>query len=314
MVEVKNINKKYADNYAVKDLSFSVEKGCVYGFLGANGAGKTTTLNIITGCLGPDSGEVKICGKDIFENALEAKKHVGYLPEQPPLYPDMTVLEYLSFVAKAKAIKKDAFDPQLRSVIEKTSLKQVLHRLIKNLSKGFKQRVGLAAALLGEPDVLILDEPTVGLDPAQLIEIRELLKDYGKNHTVIISSHILSEIALICDRVLIISKGRFVVEDTPAALSEKASGKSIIKLCAKCPSDLALQLLKAVDGINASLVRNEEDSAELEISYSRRKDPREEIFFLFADKRIALTHFEQKQRSLEQVFLELTDQQKEKKH
>lgn len=312
MVEVNNINKKYSDNYAVKNLSFSVNKGCVYGFLGANGAGKSTTLNIITGCLSPDSGSVKICGFDIFEDALEAKKHIGYLPEQPPLYQDMTVLEYLSFVAKAKGIEKDKTDGELRNVIDQTALKQVLHRLIKNLSKGFKQRVGLAAALLGEPDVLILDEPTSGLDPAQLMDIRELLRDYGKEHTVIISSHILSEIALICDKVLIISGGCFVAEDTPEALSHRASGQTLIELTAKCSKALAFEILKSIKDINIKITSEALNTVDMEISYSSSRDRREEIFFAFADKRVALLHLEQKLRSLEQVFLELTDEKEGK--
>ena len=232
MIEVKNLCKRYGDHVAVDDLSFTIESGHVYGFLGPNGAGKSTTMNIITGCLAATSGSVTIDGYDIYEDAQEAKSRIGYLPEIPPLYQDMTVREYLMFVAKAKGVGhgaewkdkkavRQAIENQLAAAMAVTQLEDVENRLIKNLSKGYKQRVGIAQALLGGPEIIILDEPTVGLDPRQIIEIRDLIRELGKEHTVILSSHILSEVRSICDRLLIIAGGKLVAEDTPENLEAK---------------------------------------------------------------------------------------------
>ena len=247
MIEVKNLCKRYGDHIAVDDLSFTIESGHVYGFLGPNGAGKSTTMNIITGCLAATSGSVTIDGYDIYEDAQEAKSRIGYLPEIPPLYQDMTVREYLMFVAKAKGVGhgaewkeseepqeaevhtkkstrwavRQAIENQLAAAMAVTQLEDVENRLIKNLSKGYKQRVGIAQALLGGPEIIILDEPTVGLDPRQIIEIRDLIRELGKEHTVILSSHILSEVRSICDRLLIIAGGKLVASDTPEHLEEQ---------------------------------------------------------------------------------------------
>ena len=247
MIEVKNLCKRYGDHVAVDDLSFTIESGHVYGFLGPNGAGKSTTMNIITGCLAATSGSVTIDGYDIYEDAQEAKSRIGYLPEIPPLYQDMTVREYLMFVAKAKGVGhgaewkeseepqeaevhtkkstrwavRQAIENQLAAAMAVTQLEDVENRLIKNLSKGYKQRVGIAQALLGGPEIIILDEPTVGLDPRQIIEIRDLIRELGKEHTVILSSHILSEVRSICDRLLIIAGGKLVASDTPEHLEEQ---------------------------------------------------------------------------------------------
>ena len=226
MIEVKHLCRKYGEHRAVDDLSFTIENGYVYGFLGPNGAGKSTTMNMITGCLAATSGQVLIDGYDIFEDAQEAKKRIGYLPEIPPLYQDMTVREFLNFVAKAKGVPKQALDEQLFSVVSLAGLEEVEERLIKNLSKGYKQRVGIAQALLANPEIIILDEPTVGLDPKQIIEVRDLIRELGKDHTVILSSHILSEVRSVCDRILIISKGKLVANDTPENLEKLYAPKS----------------------------------------------------------------------------------------
>ena len=218
MIEVKNLCKNYGGHRAIEDLTFTLEKGHVYGFLGPNGAGKSTTMNIITGCLAATSGYVLIDGMDIFENAVKAKKLIGYLPEIPPLYPDMTVFEYLSFIAEVKGVPKENTTEELFKVMTETNTEEVGHRLIKNLSKGYRQRVGIAQALIGDPEIIILDEPTAGLDPKQIIEIRELIIALGKEHTVILSSHILSEVQAVCDYILIISEGKLVANDTAGNL------------------------------------------------------------------------------------------------
>lgn len=226
MIEVKHLCRKYGEHRAVDDLSFTIENGYVYGFLGPNGAGKSTTMNMITGCLAATSGQILIDGYDIFEDAQEAKKRIGYLPEIPPLYQDMTVREFLNFVAKAKGVPKQALDEQLFSVVSLAGLEEVEERLIKNLSKGYKQRVGIAQALLANPEIIILDEPTVGLDPKQIIEVRDLIRELGKDHTVILSSHILSEVRSVCDQILIISKGKLVANATPENLEKLYAPKS----------------------------------------------------------------------------------------
>ena len=226
MIEVKHLCRKYGEHRAVDDLSFTIENGYVYGFLGPNGAGKSTTMNMVTGCLAATSGQILIDGYDIFEDAQEAKKRIGYLPEIPPLYQDMTVREFLNFVAKAKGVPKQALGEQLFSVVSLAGLEEVEERLIKNLSKGYKQRVGIAQALLGNPEIIILDEPTVGLDPKQIIEVRDLIRELGKDHTVILSSHILSEVRSVCDQILIISKGKLVANDTPENLEKLYAPKS----------------------------------------------------------------------------------------
>ena len=227
MIEVRNLVKCYGDFTAVDDLSFEIEPGHIYGLLGANGAGKTTTMNIITGCLAATGGTVKIGGHDIFEEPVAAKKLIGYLPEQPPLYQDMLVDEYLRFVAKAKGVAKAAIDAELKRVADATGLNKVRTPLIKHLSKGYKQRVGIAQAILANPEVIILDEPTVGLDPLQIVDIRKLIKSLAQEHTVILSSHILSEIEEVCDRLLILSHGKLAADDTTANLTGGEAGESL---------------------------------------------------------------------------------------
>ena len=225
MIEVKHLTKRYGSHTAVSDLSFTVEKGQIYGFLGPNGAGKSTTMNIMTGCLAATSGEVVIGGYDIFQDAAQAKRLIGYLPEQPPLYLDRTPREYLRFVARAKGIPEKRIPGELDRVMTVTGTLDVADRLMKNLSKGYRQRVGIAQALLGSPKIIILDEPTVGLDPAQVIEMRKLIRELGKAHTVILSSHILSEVQAVCQQVLILSKGKLAASGTLQELT--ADGRSL---------------------------------------------------------------------------------------
>ena len=223
LIEVKNLSKKYGPVPAVKDISFTVKEGYIYGFLGPNGAGKSTTMNMICGCLATTEGQISVNGHDIVDDAVEAKRCIGYLPELPPLYTDMTPYEYLEFVGMAKGLRKEALYDEMEYVMDKTGITEVADRLIKNLSKGYKQRVGIAQAIMGDPDIIILDEPTVGLDPIQIIEIRELIRELGEEHTVILSSHILQEIEAVCNRVIMISKGTIVADDTLENLTKNES-------------------------------------------------------------------------------------------
>ena len=306
MIEVSNLTKKYGDHIAVDHLSFRVEKGQIYGFLGPNGAGKSTTMNIITGYLAATEGTVTIDGKDVQKDPEEAKRAIGYLPELPPLYVDMTVREYLEFVAELKKVPKKEREQQISEVMEMTQITDMQQRLIKNLSKGYRQRVGLAQAILGYPEVIILDEPTVGLDPKQIIEIRDLIRKLGEDHTVILSSHILSEIRAVCDRVLIIRKGRFVVCDTPEDLEEKLSAGGSLELTAKAAPEAAGAVLDRVAGITGrTLLGRTEDTARFAIHMER--DIREALFFAFAEAGLPLLELRPRTASLEEVFLDLTD-------
>lgn len=252
MIEVKDLVKRYSKNTAVDHLNFHVQKGQIYGFLGPNGAGKSTTMNMMTGYLAPTEGQILINGYDVAEEPMEARKCIGYLPEIPPLYPDMTVLEYLRFAAELKQVPKNERSTEIERVMDETRIKDMENRLIRHLSKGYKQRVGLAQALLGDPKVLILDEPMVGLDPKQIIEIRELIRGLGKKHTVILSSHILSEISSICDHVLIISNGKLVASDTPENLGSYMKHTDAMELQvrgSKEACEQAIELLKQVKGL-----------------------------------------------------------------
>ena len=252
MIEVKDLVKRYSKNTAVDHLNFHVQKGQIYGFLGPNGAGKSTTMNMMTGYLAPTEGQILINGYDVAEDPMEARKCIGYLPEIPPLYPDMTVLEYLRFAAELKQVPKNERSTEIERVMDETRIKDMENRLIRHLSKGYKQRVGLAQALLGDPEVLILDEPMVGLDPKQIIEIRELIRGLGQKHTVILSSHILSEISSICDHVLIISNGKLVASDTPKNLGSYMKHTDAMELQvrgSKEACEQAIELLKQVKGL-----------------------------------------------------------------
>ena len=250
MVEIKNLTKRYGDHLAVSNLSFTIEEGHIYGFLGPNGAGKSTTMNIMTGCLAATDGQVLIGGYDIYEEPMKAKKLIGYLPELPPLYLEQTPREYLYFVASAKGLKKADREAEIEKVIAETHIEEVADRLIRQLSKGYRQRVGIAQALIGNPQLIILDEPTVGLDPMQIIEIRDLIKELGKKHTVILSSHILSEVQAICEKVLIIHKGQLVAFDKPENLQKTLTQGGIIELTCEASVDEAEACLSRITGID----------------------------------------------------------------
>lgn len=313
MIEVRNLTKVYGRKKAVDDLSFTIEDGEIFGFLGPNGAGKSTTMNIITGCLSATEGTVVIDGNDIFEEAYKAKKNVGYLPEQPPLYMDMTVEEYLRFVAEAKKVKKDKRSEEVERVMKKTSILDVHNRLIKTLSKGYKQRVGIAQALIGNPKVIILDEPTVGLDPRQILEIRDLIRNLGKEHTVILSSHILQEVNSVCDKIMIIAHGKLKVCATPEELYHTYCGNRLLYVRARISPE---RLNGVLEGIEGEKVFSREDGlaqAEIqfheEVVYADGTDVRDRIFKIMCEQNIPLVELYFKKPTLEQVFMELTQEE-----
>lgn len=309
MIEVKELVKKYGDHVAVDHLSFSVKQGQIYGFLGPNGAGKSTTMNIMTGYLGATSGEVLINGHDILKEPELAKKSIGYLPEIPPLYIDMTVTEYLYFAAELKKIPKEEWEEQVEKVIALVQLQDVENRLIKNLSKGYKQRVGLAQAVLGFPEIIILDEPTVGLDPKQIIEIRELIRELAKNHTVILSSHILAEVQEVCDHIMIISKGKLVASDTPENLEKIMQGAGTVEIETRGARDEVDAILQSVDTELEWELEEEEGFLRAKITVLGEEDVREELFYAFAKADCPLLTMKKIALSLEDVFLELTGEE-----
>lgn len=307
MIEVKHLTKRYGNHVAVNDLNFTIDKGKVYGFLGPNGAGKSTTMNIITGCLGATEGEVLIDGHSIAEEPMQAKRLIGYLPEQPPVYMDMTPAEYLDFVARAKGIPAKERAQQIETVTEKTRIQDVRNRLIRNLSKGYRQRVGIAQALLGRPEIIILDEPTVGLDPAQIIEIRELIRELGKEHTLVLSSHILSEVQAVCDAIMIISKGRLVASDTSENLTALFAGTVTLNLDVRATEDAARKVLDTVPGIeDMALSAGDPGVTHVQLKPEDDQDIRETLFFAFAKAGLPILSMMQNHASLEDVFLELT--------
>lgn len=307
MIEVKHLTKRYGNHVAVNDLNFTIDKGKVYGFLGPNGAGKSTTMNIITGCLGATEGEVLIDGHSIAEEPMQAKRLIGYLPEQPPVYMDMTPAEYLDFVARAKGIPAKERAQQIETVTEKTRIQDVRNRLIRNLSKGYRQRVGIAQALLGRPEIIILDEPTVGLDPAQIIEIRELIRELGKEHTLVLSSHILSEVQAVCDAIMIISKGRLVASDTSENLTALFAGTVTLNLDVRATDDAARKVLDTVPGIeDMALSAGDPGVTHVQLKPEEGQDIRETLFFAFAKAGLPILSMTQNHASLEDVFLELT--------
>ena len=309
MIEINNLVKRYGDKKAVKGISFTVNDDEVLGFLGPNGAGKTTTMNIITGYLSSTSGTVKVNGHDILEEPELAKKEIGYLPENPPLYNDMTVKEYLNFICDLKAVEKEKRKNMLDNIVAMVKISDVYDRLIGNLSKGYKQRVGIAQALVGNPSILILDEPTVGLDPNQIIEIRRLIKSLSKNHSIIISSHILSEIQEIADRVVIINRGKIAAVDTISDLSKRLSGQSKILLTFRGPIKEAITKIRTVRGI-ASAVSRVADSKysqiEITIAANDTAETRVAIFELMAREGWPILEMRSMDPSLEEVFLSIT--------
>ena len=306
MIEVESLTKKYGENTAISDLTFSIDDGHIYGFLGPNGAGKSTTMNIITGCLAATHGSVRIDGYDIFESPVEAKSKIGYLPEQPPLYQDMTPREYLRFVAEAKKLGRDQISAAVDEVMSKTQITDVGDRLIKNLSKGYKQRVGIAQALLGNPSTIILDEPTVGLDPNQIIEIRALISELGKTHTIILSSHILSEVQAVCDRIMIISKGKMVANDTPEGLEKLFAGKTELSLSVKGSKEAVDGVLGGIDEISDFTSEEKDGITLVTAECANEVNAEERLFFAFADVRLPIIRMTAERASLEDIFIELT--------
>ena len=309
MIEINNLVKRYGDKKAVKGISFTVNDGEVLGFLGPNGAGKTTTMNIITGYLSSTSGTVKVNGHDILEEPELAKKEIGYLPENPPLYNDMTVKEYLNFICDLKGVEKARRKNMLDNIVSMVKISDVFDRLIGNLSKGYKQRVGIAQALVGNPSILILDEPTVGLDPNQIIEIRRLIKALSKNHSIVISSHILSEIQEIADRVVIINRGKIAAVDTISDLSKRLSGQSKLLLTFRGPIKDAVTKIRTVKGISSAVSRvadSRYSQVELTIAASDTTETRIAVFELMAREGWPILEMRSLDPSLEEVFLSIT--------
>ena len=313
MIEINNLVKRYGDKKAVNGISFTVNDDEVLGFLGPNGAGKSTTMNIITGYLSSTSGTVKVNGHDILEEPELAKKEIGYLPENPPLYTDMTVNEYLDFICDLKGVDKNRRKSQLEKIISMVKISDVTDRLIGNLSKGYKQRVGIAQALVGNPSILILDEPTVGLDPSQIIEIRRLIKSLSKSHSVIISSHILSEIQEIADRVVIINNGKIAAIDTLTDLSKRLSGQSKILMSFRGPAKDCSAKIRTLPGITSAVPRvvdSKYSQLEIGIAGENSNAVKESIFFMMANSGWPVLELRSLDPSLEEVFLNITSGKK----
>ena len=309
MIEVQHLTKRYGSHLAVDDLSFFVQQGVIYGLLGPNGAGKSTTMNILTGYISATGGTVTIDGHDVLEEPGEARACIGYLPEQPPLYPDMTVEEYLRFAAELKGVRRAERFSQVEKAMARTGLESVGRRLIRNLSKGYKQRVGLAGALMGSPKVIILDEPTVGLDPAQMIEIRALIRDLGRTHTVILSSHILSEVQAVCDQVLIIAHGRLVAQGTPDELAGRLEGHQTLTAAAQGEAARVLAAAAGVEGLTDVTLTGEKDG---EVSFTANapagSDLRGALSAALAAAGCPVLALGTAAVSLEDVFLQLVEE------
>ncbi len=310
MIEISNLSKRYGENIAVDDISFTVQKGEILGFLGPNGAGKSTTMNIITGYIPSTKGTVNVAGYDILEQPEEVKKRIGYLPEQPPLYLDMTVTEYLNFVYEIKKVKQNK-KSHMDEVMGLVKIGDVRNRLIKNLSKGYRQRVGLAQALLGSPEVLILDEPTVGLDPKQIIEIRNVIKELGKDHTIILSSHILPEVNAICERVIIINKGKIVAIDTPQNLSRSITNESKLLVRIAGPEERVIGGLKDLEGIKYVEIQGQKEPESLDyiIEAESNIDIRKPLFNYLSGSGYPILMMKSLDLSLEDIFLQLTTEE-----
>lgn len=310
MIQVEHLTKRYSGHTAVEDISFQVPEGTICGLLGPNGAGKSTTMNVLTGYISASEGKVSIAGWDILEQPAKAKACVGYLPEQPPLYLDMTPVEYLDFAAELKGVARKERSQQVAQVMERTGLVEFQHRLIKQLSKGYRQRVGLAAALLGNPKVIILDEPTVGLDPAQVIEIRSLIRELGREHTVILSSHILSEVSALCDHVLIIAKGKLVAQGTPEELARQLEAKTQLRVTALGQAQPVQQALQCLEGVESiQILEQKGDEVTVELQVAQGLDLRAAVSENLAKAGCPVLGLVVDTMSLEDVFLQLTEQQ-----
>lgn len=307
MIQVKNVTKKYGSFTAVDNISFTVKDGEIVGLLGPNGAGKSTTMNAITGYIEQTSGEIEINGYDTIRKAKKAKREIGYMPEGVPLYMDMTIKEFVTYMAELRKIKGKEKKDKINEIISKVGLGDMQNKLIKNLSRGQKQRVSLAGALIGEPKVLILDEPTVGLDPKQITEIRALIKDLGKNHTVILSSHILSEVSQICDRVIIINKGKIVAEDTPENLEKKTASNNVVYITIEDPENKIQFIKEKIQGIEEIkfIEENEDKTKRYEIRTNKDEDIRKTIFTEFAKEGITIFEMKKAEATLEDAFMKI---------
>ena len=306
MIKVEGLSKIYGEHIAVDDISFEVKEGHIYGFLGPNGAGKSTTMNIITGYISPSAGTVEVNGYGLGKDTLKAKKSIGYLPEIPPLYPDMNVKEYLTFVAKIKGVEKDKRAEEIERVMKATDILDMSGRLIKHLSKGYKQRVGIAQAILGSPKVIILYEPTVGLDPEQIIEVRNLIKSLKGDHTVILSSHILSEISATCDEVLMIANGRMIACDTTENLLKNHKNVKTIKINVKGDKEKIEEVLKSIDSLeDVKFIEDKGESCLFEVTCDPAKDVREEVSFALSDARLLILEMSEETSTLEDIYLTL---------
>jgi ABC-2 type transport system ATP-binding protein len=310
LIELSNVTKNYGNKTALKGISLFVKKGEILGLLGPNGAGKSTTMRIITGYMPPTSGKVRVAGYDIVKQAVAAKRFIGYLPENPPLYNDMTVKDFVTFSAELKGFKGKEKYSRVEKVMEEVGVSHVKNRLISHISRGYRQRVGLAQALVGEPEVLILDEPTVGLDPQQIIEIRQLIKNLAGKRTVILSSHILPEVSSLCHRVAIINKGRLIAEDTPENLSNALMGHQEISMQVKGPEEDVLLSLQNTPGVESvSINSSGKDISDFRVTAEKDRDIREELFFAMAAKGFAILEMKSSKMSLEEIFLELVTEE-----
>lgn len=313
MIRAENLTKRYGEHVAIDGLNFNIEKGEILGFLGPNGAGKSTTMNIVTGYLSASDGRVLVDELDVLEHPNEVKRKIGYLPEQPPLYVEMTVLEYLKFVGEIKEVPRSELMPSLTRIMELTQVEDVRHRLIRNLSKGYRQRVGLAQALVGNPPVLILDEPTIGLDPKQIIEIRNLIKTLGHEHTIVLSSHILPEVSAVCQRVLIINRGKIVASDTPENLSQRIAGKSRLSLRIEGPGREIKAQIGGLKGVKKVDVQSSPESGAVDVLVEAEKDHdvRRDIFNAMSGSKWPILLMRPMDLSLEDIFLQLTTTEQE---
>lgn len=307
MIKVHNVTKKYGNFTAVDNISFEIQEGEIVGFLGPNGAGKSTTMNMITGFIEPSEGTIQIGEQDITKKPIEARKQIGYMPEGVPLYQDLTVKEFINYMAELKRVKRKEKKEQVKKVIQQTYLEDVQNKLIKNLSRGYKQRVSLAGALVGNPKILILDEPTVGLDPEQVTQIRALIKSLGKEHTVILSSHILSEVSQICEKVIIIQKGKIMAQDTPQQLEEKVKEENRLLITVEDTEGRAkscLEKIKDITKIN-KIKQNEDKTVQYEITSKKDIDIRKKIFEILAKEGIAIFELKQSESTLEDAFIKI---------
>lgn len=314
MIEVKNVTKKYGNFLAVDNISFMVKDGEVVGFLGPNGAGKSTTMNMITGFIEPTEGTIIVNGYDVLKKPISAKKQIGYMPEGVPLYSDLTVKEFVNYMAELKRVPRKEKKEKVEKALEQTGIKDVEKKLIRNLSRGYKQRVSLAGALIGDPEVIILDEPTVGLDPKQITEIRKLIKDLGKEHTVILSSHILSEVSQICERVIIINKGRIIAIDTPENLEKKTQEKNVLLLTVEDKNNYMKNLQKDLpEMLECKLIKNNDDGTlQYMIKSDADIDLRKNLFDILPKNNVTIFELKKAEKSLEDAFITLVDENTEK--